>query len=230
MSEYSVLIEKLDGVSKRLDSRLNDVAERLDNRMDRFEKQQDSDRQELQNIIGQISGIAATCKLHVEQTNSAVSAASSAIKLAEEAKSTVKQVESSWNDLRKMSRPGTSEHMSVSNALETRALRKEKDLESTVSNIVLEVFAKRDQVERETRDNIYKQNEEKRREQEARRKRISWIIYTVITILGTLSSMGFWNLYSESRKEKKAVMKLLYSNGYKHSNTNSVVSTTPLDN
>jgi hypothetical protein len=231
VSEYSVLIEKLDGVTQRLDSRLKDVTQRLDDRMDRFEKQQDSDRLELQNIIGQISGIAATCKLHVEQTNSAVSAASTAIKISEEAKATSKQIESSWHDLRKMSRPGTSEHMAVTNALEARGLRKEKDIEATVSNIVLDVFAKRDQVEREFRkeqaDLLFKKNENKRREDEAKRKRISWIIYTIITIIGALSSMGFWNLYSEARSEKRAIMRILHKeskHGHKHTAT-----TTPLD-
>jgi hypothetical protein len=203
------LESKLDGTGKRLDD--------FSNRMDRFEEQRDLDRKESQVIGSQLAGIAATCRLHVEQTNSAAAAASEAIREAAGAKSVALQVESSWNDLRKMTRPsGSAEHQSVTKALEERARFKEQEregLETSVVNVVLKTFEARDQAERENRraeaELLLKQNEDKRKEEDAKRKRITWLVGIVITVVTTISGTGIWNLYRQAREERQQVIRVL---------------------
>lgn len=206
----------------RLESKLDGTGQRLDdfsNRMDRFEEQRDLDRKELQVICGQIAGITATYQLHVEQTNAATAAASAAMREAAAAKSTALQVESSWNDLRKMTRPaGSAEYKSVTKALEERAQRKEQDresLEAGVVNIVLKTFEARDQAERENRRQEAKllldQNEDRRKDDENRRKRVTWIVGLVMTAISTLSGAAYWNLHRQSQEDRQQFVRFLDS-------------------
>lgn len=207
------LEQKLDGTGQRLD----DFENRMASRMDRFEEQRDLDRKEAQVLGGQLAGIAATCRIHVEQTNAAVAAASEAMREAAAAKSTALQVESSWNDLRKMTRPaGSADHQSVTKALEERARSKEQEregLEASVVNIVLRTFEARDQAERENRraeaQLLLQQHDDRRKDEDAKRKKITWLIGIIFTVVTSISGTGIWNLYRQAREERQQVIRVL---------------------
>ena len=225
------LEQKLDGTGKRLD----DFA----NRMDRFEEQRDLDRKEAQVINGQMAGIAATYRLLVEQTNVASAAASEAMREAAAAKSTALQVESSWNDLRKMTRPaGSAEYQSVTKALEERAQRKEQDresLEASVVNVVLQTFEARDQAERENRrqeaELLLKQNDDRRKADEAKQKKITWIVGLVLTVIGAAVSTGLWSLNKQAQEERQHVIRILDNQRqeFQRSTKKITVTATPLE-
>lgn len=224
------LESKLDGTGKRLDD--------FSSRMDRFEEQRDLDRKEYQIISGQMAGIAATCRIHVEQTNAAVAAAAEAMREAAAAKATALQVESSWNDLRKMTRPaGSAEYQSVTKALEERAQRKEQDresLEASVLNIVLQTFEARDQTERENRrqeaELLLKQNKDKRQADAAKQKRITWIVGLVIFVVFGTSGTGLWSLYKQAKEERQQVIRFFDSKQESRQPVKRTTATaTPLD-
>jgi hypothetical protein len=203
------LESKLDGTGKRLDD--------FSQRMDRFEEQRDLDRKESQIVSSTLAGISATYRLLAEQTNAASAAAAEAMREAAGAKSTALQVESSWNDLRKMTRPaGSDEYKSVTKALEERARLKEQEregLEASVANIVLRTFEARDQAERDNRRAeaklLLEQNEDKRKADEAKRKKVTWLIGLILTAVTTISGTGIWNLYRQAREERQQVIRVL---------------------
>jgi len=218
--------------NEKISIQLVEVSQQLkatNRRLDEFSGRIEKFEERSQNVIAQMSGIAATCKLHVDQTNAAISTAAEAMKKAENAQNSARQLESSWNDLRRMSRSDSAEYKSISKAINEREDRRQREVESIVTTTIMSVLTERDKAEQERRqqemDLIFKQNEDKRKEADAKRKKISWVVGLVITIFGALSGMGLWNTYSESKRENRRIIELLHK--MKSKDNKHIVSTKP---
>lgn len=216
VAQLARLEQKLDGTGERLDG----FAER----MDRFEMQRDMDRQESKNLSAQLAGIAATCRLHVDRTNAAEATAAAAMHEAAAAKAAAHTIESSWNDIRQMARrPGSAEHQSTQRSLEaqerTRAEQR-LEFEARITGAVAKALEAQEEIRhrreweraeelREQESLEFKRQENIRQQEEAKRRKIQWIIGIGASVITTLSGTGLWSIYKQARDERQQVIRIL---------------------
>lgn len=229
LSQVSTLLTqtatKLDGTNQLISSHAL--------RMDRAEQQRDHDRNEILVVARELTGITATCKLHIERTAAAESAALAAAKDAaiaartsEDTRNRVQAIESSWNVIQR--RPGSAEYKTVTAGVEQRAqtrAEEQTELEERVAQKTAEAIkeqmrirdeAKKDALAEQERIEVVAKRLKTEAEEErqvplreaaartaARRKAIEWAVGLVVGTFIAAGGTGLITLWSQARANQE---------------------------
>jgi hypothetical protein len=94
---------------------------------------------------------------------------------------------------------------------ETRREQEELELRRQESNREAAAAERKADLEKAAaeRQAIFDAAEDRRKEDEARRKKISWVVGLTITVLTSLGASGLWTMYQQGREERAHVVEIL---------------------